>query len=344
MPNFDLMKLVLIFVALTPWLFFSQGADNCVNAVTLCSSQTANSGNSGASVETCSGCEDGASNSGNFCYSLNNSVWFTFLTNNTGGDVTANISNIICDNSPGLNTNLQAVIISASSPCNESTYSLVSNCVTSATNFQLNATNLLPNTTYYIQVDGDSINGDAGAAQCGFNITIQGPGVDIEIDAGEGSSIFKGETASLEGQGPNNSYWTPESLVSNPYSASTSTAPSSTTTFYYNTETSNGCVYSDPVTVVVQETLILTNTFSPNDDGINDTWYIGSIENYPAAKVTVFDRWGQKVFYSVGYGNGNTWTGKANGISVPSGVYYYHIDLNTESDEDIFGGYVTVIK
>jgi gliding motility-associated-like protein len=334
----------IIFTFLFPILLLGQGADNCINATVLCANQTQFSGNEGASVSACTGCEDGNNSNGNFCYSLNNTVWFSFTTNAIGGDVAVSVANINCNQDPGYNNSLQGVIISASSPCNESTYNAVSNCTTSSNNFTLSANGLSPNTTYYVQIDGDSINGDTNPAACGFNINVSGPGVEIEIDAGEGSTIFKGETAALEGSGPSNSTWTPVSSFNNPNVASNTVSPITTTTYFYTTVTDDGCIYSDAVTVVVQESINITNTFSPNDDGINDFWYVGSMENFPSAKVTIFDRWGQKVFYSVGYSNDNVWTGKSNGISVPSGVYYYIIDLNTDSDEDTFAGYVTVVK
>ncbi len=327
-----------------PFTFFSQGNDNCNNAITLCYNQTQFASNQNATVSACNGCEDGANMSGNFCYELNNTVWFNFTTNNSGGDVFVNFSNINCNNTNGFNNSIQAAIISASVPCDESTYNLVSNCETSETDFQLSANNLLPNTTYFIQVDGDSISGDLFPASCGFNITIDGEGVEIMIDAGEGSSIFRGESASLIGTGPINSVWSPPSSLSDPTSSQTVATPEVTTTYFYTFVTANGCTYFDDVTVVVQENLIITNTFTPNDDGINDYWHISSIENFPTAKISVFDRWGQLVFKSVGYGGEKVWIGKQNGINVPSGVYYYIIDLNTESDDDLFSGYVTVIK
>jgi hypothetical protein len=210
----------------------AQGADNCSNATTLCANQTQFSSNENATVNTCNGCEDGANQGGNFCYELNNSVWFTFQTNSDGGDVSASITNIICDNTVGFNTSIQATIIQASSPCDESTYQSVSNCETSSTNFQLVATGLQPNTTYYIQIDGDSIAGDTNPASCGFNITMSGPGIEIPIEAGDGSTIFKGESATIEGTGPSNSVWTPADQVSNPNSPSNTVSPAGTTTYF----------------------------------------------------------------------------------------------------------------
>jgi hypothetical protein len=48
-------------------------------------------------------------------------------------------------------------------------------------------------------------------------------------------------------------------------------------------------------------TLNITNTFTPNGDGINDYWKINNIENYPNAVIQVFTRYGQKIFESKGY-------------------------------------------
>ena len=36
--------------------------------------------------------------------------------------------------------------------------------------------------------------------------------------------------------------------------------------------------------------------FSPNGDGINDLWIIPKLANCPKAKVTVYNRWGAKVY------------------------------------------------
>src|SRR5690606_19629358 len=141
----------------------------CSDAQILCGSQAQNSNNFGATVDACSGCSDGATTDGNFCYELNNTVWFSFLTNSVGGSVDVSFSNLQCIVGAGLGNGLQASIIQAGSPCDESTYTLVSNCESGAVNdFTITASGLLPNTTYYIQVDGvENIN---GAAQCSFDI------------------------------------------------------------------------------------------------------------------------------------------------------------------------------
>lgn len=171
-------------------LFGQTTNDNCLNAVNLCPNTIFSGSTYFTGADICSGCSDGSNASGNFCFELNNTVWFTFTTNSLGGNATVSFSNISCLVSAGFDDAIQAVIIEASTPCNESTYTSVSNCETgSATDFSLNATGLLPNTTYYVQVDGD-LNG-AGItdpAYCDFSIEVNGPAVDVIIDATSTSS------------------------------------------------------------------------------------------------------------------------------------------------------------
>lgn len=324
---------------------FGQTGDNCSEAAVICAGQSFFASNEGASIDVCNGCEDGNSSNGNFCFGLNNTIWLTFTTNPSGGSVNVDFSNINCNTTTGYNTNIQAAIISATTPCDESSYSLVSNCESAAgSSFSLSSSNLSPNTTYFIQIDGDSINGNTHAAECGFNILLSGEGVEYDITAGEDTIINYNSSVLLEGNGPDGSVWTPPNNLSDPNSSTPIVSPTSTTTYYYTYETSDGCEYSDDVKVIVRAQLLVTNTFSPNDDGINDTWAIRSIQNYPTASIDVFDRWGQRVFHSIGYGNEKVWDGTLLGARLPEGVYYYYIDLKTGNSEDIYSGYVTILK
>ncbi|ASU34313.1 gliding motility-associated C-terminal domain-containing protein [Mucilaginibacter xinganensis] len=70
----------------------------------------------------------------------------------------------------------------------------------------------------------------------------------------------------------------------------------------------------------VYKVLTIVDSFSPNGDGINDCWYIKNIDNYPKADVSVFSRYGQRVFQSIGYSK--PWDGRFNGAYLPAGTYY----------------------
>jgi gliding motility-associated-like protein len=73
----------------------------------------------------------------------------------------------------------------------------------------------------------------------------------------------------------------------------------------------------------------ISEAFTPNGDGINDTWVISNIENHPSSVVRVFNRWGAEVFVARNYQN--DWDGhsKGNSSTLPAASsYYYQIDLD----------------
>jgi len=84
----------------------------------------------------------------------------------------------------------------------------------------------------------------------------------------------------------------------------------------------------------------ITNSFTPNGDGINDYWVIPGIETFPGALVQVFSRSGQKVFESKAYDN--SFNGKLNGKELPDGVYYYVINLAAYCH--LLSGSLTIIR
>jgi gliding motility-associated-like protein len=82
----------------------------------------------------------------------------------------------------------------------------------------------------------------------------------------------------------------------------------------------------------------VSQTITPNGDGVNDTWVIYNLSNYPGTIVRVFNRWGKEVFYSNDYQN--NWTGhyKDNSEKLPtSGSYFYQIDLRGDGSIDAQG-------
>jgi len=344
---FAIMKAFLFLsLIIIPSFFWAQPPnDNCVNATLLCGEQSLTANNNDASVSACPNCEDGSSVTGNFCFALDNTTWFMFNTNASGGDVLVNFLNINCINDPTYDNKLQAVIINASTPCDESSYTAVSNCETgSNTDFSLTAPNLLPNTTYYILVDGDLTGtGITNPAECFFEVVTSGVGVEILVDAGPDEEIEPESSTVLNGNAPNGFEWAPPNFLSNTTILDPTSTPEQTITYFLNYTAADGCLYQDDVTIVVSEPISIPNTITPNEDGINDTWNIGRIDNYPNAEVNVHNRWGQIVFNIIGYTNSRRWDGTNNGSRLPSGTYFYSIDLKTGNDNDVFIGPITLI-
>lgn len=112
-------------------------------------------------------------------------------------------------------------------------------------------------------------------------------------------------------------------------------------TYYIKITTIAGCVAITSVSVsFINSSLELPNVFSPNADGINDTWEIPVLKYYPESVVEIFSRSGQSLLRSVGYTR--SWDGKYNGKDLPTGVYYYIVRL-TRTDLPVSGS-VTIIR
>lgn len=103
-----------------------------------------------------------------------------------------------------------------------------------------------------------------------------------------------------------------------------------------------GCESSESTTVNSNNIACLTvpNTFSPNGDGINDTWVINNIQLYPDCYMQIFNKWGTIVFESQPYSV--SWDGTYQGNPLPAETYYYILSF-TKSLETLTGT-ITIIK
>ena len=90
-----------------------------------------------------------------------------------------------------------------------------------------------------------------------------------------------------------------------------------------------------------------SNVFSPNDDGINDTWTIPYSDLFPNLEIKIYNRWGALVWSAKGGEATKGWNGNnRNGKPLPSGTYYYVINFNVEGTTKWkpIAGSVTIIK
>lgn len=163
------------------------------------------------------------------------------------------------------------------------------------------------------------------------------------VDAGEDIASKPGEAVQLQGNTDAlNFVWTSNDNLSNPLILNPVVFPEYTTS-YFLTGQQNDCFISDEVIVFVELKLEITNTFTPNDDGFNDTWEIPGLKIYPNCLVQIFDRWGQLIYSSVGYNEKKAWDGKVNEKKANESVFFYTIDLRDGSKETIKGS-VTLIR
>lgn len=91
-------------------------------------------------------------------------------------------------------------------------------------------------------------------------------------------------------------------------------------------ENDYGCddEYSERVIIEPAITLYIPNTFTPNDDGINEI-FKGEGVGLEEYRMWIFDRWGENLFFSEDMEYG--WDGTYKGKQVESGMYIYKFDI-----------------
>lgn len=71
--------------------------------------------------------------------------------------------------------------------------------------------------------------------------------------------------------------------------------------------------------------LVVTNSFSPNGDGVNDSWGIPGIRFFEGARISVYDRGGSRLFYTEN--PDIRWDGSFEGKQMPIGTYFWTIEI-----------------
>ncbi|MFP4025745.1 MAG: gliding motility-associated C-terminal domain-containing protein, partial [Thiohalospira sp.] len=142
--------------------------------------------------------------------------------------------------------------------------------------------------------------------------------------------------------------WIPADGVATPDSLNTWISPSES--MWYSVEIitqEGGCTDADSIYISYVPDIITYDGFSPNGDGINDFWYIENIDAFENNIVTVYNRWGVKVYEQKGYSNNDSnrrWDGTGkNGKPLGSGTYYYVIILNEEGFSPLTGA-ITIMR
>jgi gliding motility-associated-like protein len=89
--------------------------------------------------------------------------------------------------------------------------------------------------------------------------------------------------------------------------------------------------------------LQIPNVFTPDGNGRNDIWKVGSttgIQQYSDAIIRIFDKRGKMIFETTGLDNG--WDGTFNGAPLPVETYFYAIDLKYGKVR--YTGTVTILR
>jgi gliding motility-associated-like protein len=162
-------------------------------------------------------------------------------------------------------------------------------------------------------------------------------------NAGSDKVIISGQSVVLNGfaGGTDVSFlWMPDEYITSENTLNPVVNPPANQNYILLVTSNVGCgMASDSAKVKVFEKLFIPNAFTPNGDGINDTWYIETLQAFPTAEVKVFNRFGEGVFDN--HGLNIAWDGKYKGKLVSTGAYVYTIDL--KNNTEIIKGVVYVV-
>lgn len=107
---------------------------------------------------------------------------------------------------------------------------------------------------------------------------------------------------------------------------------------------SEGCKDSISYQLVTTEGVNIPNVFTPNNDGINDDFYVETYGEFEVANMKIFNRWGELIWET----SSPTvfWNGKnANGEEYAEGTYFYIYNARSMSGKDYQShGTVTLLR
>jgi len=163
------------------------------------------------------------------------------------------------------------------------------------------------------------------------------------VDAGPTQFVLEHESVTLKATASGTGLhfkWTPATFLNYDTLLNPVCTPSAEQLYTLVVTGTGGCTAKDTTRIVIFKEPKIPNAFSPNGDGINDTWDIPNLNTYTGCTVEIFNRYGQKVFSNTGYDI--PWNGTSNGKPVPVGVYYYVID--PKHNHKLITGNVTILR
>jgi gliding motility-associated-like protein len=109
-------------------------------------------------------------------------------------------------------------------------------------------------------------------------------------------------------------------------------------TYWVEVKNDDGCKTSDTIYIkAIPFSIHVPTAFSPNGDGLNDTFRaMASYEAEIEFRISIFNRWGERVFKSKRIEDG--WDGTFNNMPCPVGTYTWVIDASGFEENEFFKG------
>jgi len=134
--------------------------------------------------------------------------------------------------------------------------------------------------------------------------------------------------------------WTPAVFLSSDTVVNPMCSPKSNVSYRLLAQDQFGCTAFADLDVKLVRNPVIPNVFTPNGDGVNDTWQVKNLADYSDCAVNIYNRYGQVVYQCKGYAR--DWDGTSNGKPLPAGTYYYIIDLKINVKP--LSGFVDIVR
>jgi gliding motility-associated-like protein len=166
-------------------------------------------------------------------------------------------------------------------------------------------------------------------------------GLDVTID------LVKDETALLNamGVGAVSWLWVPPTGLSDPTIPNPVAQPEETTIYIVTMTDINGCENTDTIEIEVlnEFEIIIPDGFTPNGDGLNDVFHIVIIGLIEVQDISIFNRWGELVFYTTERQGG--WDGTYRGIPQEIATYVVVVRIADPKGNPVkVAGTTTIIR
>lgn len=162
------------------------------------------------------------------------------------------------------------------------------------------------------------------------------------VEAGPDQVIAYGDMVQLTASGTGSLLWTPSDLLNDPLSENPSTRPEESTTYTVTVTDPDGCTATDQLTILVDGSLYVPNSFSPNHDGVNDVF--GALgKDIATFRMMVFNRWGELIWSTESLSG--RWDGTHQGVPSPIDTYVWKLEAKeiTGRVRDAVG-HVTLVR
>jgi gliding motility-associated-like protein len=209
-----------------------------------------------------------------------------------------------------------------------------------------NASSLTPTITIG-SIPSYTVTAGSGACVATAVLTVVNVPLAI-VDAGPVRSISTGDSIRLLATiAPSGTYtysWSPGLTLNDSTILQPMAKPAATTLYTLTATNSLGCISRDTVSVLVfGDCIEPRNAFTPNGDGINDTWRVTEGGCTTRIEAQVYNRYGGLVFDSRDYRN--DWNGQYKNLPVADGTYYFQLRYFLTDGRIVFRrGNVTVVR